>query len=96
MKNTASMGRRKPKIREILKKVSERNESAAVDIYGRLALALLGLLGLIVILVFAPMADKPLGLIFLIFPGIPAFFGIYDDLADAKKELIQERCEVSL
>lgn len=95
MKNLASMGRRKPAIREILKKVSERNESAAVDIYGRLALGLLGTLGLIVILVFAPTPDKPLGLIFLIFPGLPAFFGVYDDLVDAKNELIQERCEVS-
>lgn len=95
MTHPASMGRRKPTFREILKKVAERNETAAVDIHGRFGLGLLGLAGLIVILVFAPMPDKMLGLIFLIFPGLPAFFGVYDDFVDAKRELVQERSKVA-
>jgi hypothetical protein len=82
-----------PTLKEILKKVDERNANAAVDIYIRLMLGLLGLAGAVTIFVFAAPDDKMLGLGFLIIPVFPVFFGVSDDFADARRELLKERNE---
>lgn len=83
-----------PTFAEILKKVSERNETAAVDIYGRLLLGLLGLVGATVVFIFADPADKILGNVFLFVPTLPVVWGIADDYLDAKIALQRERAEV--
>lgn len=83
-----------PTLKEILKKVDERNKTAAVDIYVRMMLGLVGLAGAVAVFVFAQPADKMLGLGFLIIPTLPACFGIADDFTDAKSDLLKEYNEV--
>lgn len=77
----------KPTFVEILKKVSERNETAAVDIYGRLLLGLIGLVGAVVVFVFADPSDKMLGVVFLFIPTLPVAWGVSDDYFDARLSL---------
>lgn len=83
-----------PSVAKILKKVSERNEEAAVDIYGRLLLGLLGLAGAVVVFTFADPADKILGNVLLFIPTLPVVWGIADDYFDAKIDLQKEHSEV--
>lgn len=83
-----------PAFAEILKKVSERNETAAVDICGRLLLGLLGLIGAVVVFIFADPADKVLGIVFLFVPTLPVIWRVTDDYLDAKISIERELSEV--
>lgn len=81
------MGRRKPTFREILKKVAERNETAAVDIFLRGLLGVIGLVGLIYVIVFSEANDKIAGLVLLMFPVLPVVYGVIDDFKQAIREI---------
>lgn len=83
-----------PSFAEILKKVDERNKTAAVDVYGRILLGLIGFAGAVVVFVFADQNDKFLGLVFLFIPTMPVIWGVSDDITDAKLNLLKECSEV--
>lgn len=82
-----------PTFAEILKKVNARNEEAAVDIYGRFLIGALGLVCTAAVIIFADPTDKLLGLVFLIAPVLPVFFGISDDFFEAKHAITEDRKE---
>lgn len=90
MTNKKRSGRRsaKPQLAEILKKVHERNESAAVDIYCRVLLGAFGLIIALIVFIWADSSDKPLALVFLLIPVFPVAFGVADDFAEARNELL--------
>ena len=83
-----------PILAEILKKVDENNKTAAVDIYIRILLGIIGIAGAMTVFVFADQNDKLLGLVFLFIPTMPVIWGISDDIMDAKLKLSQECSEV--
>lgn len=83
-----------PTFKEVLNRIDEKNEEAAVDIYCRMLIGLVGLVIAVLVFIFAAPSDKLLGTVFLIFPVFPVFWGVSEDYTDAKRELLGKPSEV--
>lgn len=82
-----------PTLKEVLKKIDDRNENAAVDIYLRILIGTVGLIVAILVFIFANPNEKMLGIAFSIFPVLPVFWGVSDDFAEAKVALREQSKE---
>lgn len=78
----------RPTVRHVLRQMRIRNEDAAVDVYERAAI---GVVGLVISLAFLAAVDGPerfvAAALFLLFPVIPIAAGINVDYIDARNDL---------